>query len=664
MPKTNKNKYSYRGLSLRLQDDGTPKTIDIENRSVDVLASTENPVEVFDFQRWEMVNEVLLMSGCKMASRQIPLLDSHSRYDTSSVIGSFRNMTIAGGELTGRAFFSAVDKVADTWTKVREGHLTDFSVGYSVNAATWIEDGQTAVIDGRDFSGPLRVVTDWKVKELSVCSIGADEQAKARAEARPQQKEVKDVEKKLRAFLERQGLPQDANEKEAYTFLERMEVPKTEPKKEPEKPDFVDVEGERKQATSAERTRIAEISAMGRKFDCDEIAVAQVESGATVDEARKAIMDKISDTEVKHRSPAEVGTEDHEKFRAAGESAIMFRAGFKEEKPAEFEDLAGRSLVDLARMSLIRSGMKDNGRPLEVVGRAMVTGDFPLMLTNVANKAHMQGWENTEETWRQWCGTGSVSDFKIQTMVRPSETDDLDEIPEGTEYKYGDRTEQKEEYNIATYGKMFALTRQVIVNDDLSALTDIPAMHGEAASRKLGDIAYSVLTANAAMGDGTALFHADHSNIGTGSAVDVDSIQEAIFNMKTQKDIKDIRRLNIRPVFFIAPVAIEGSSEMFFNTGNFAATGDTDALIATLNPYAGSYFTRIYEPRLDDDSATAWYFAGAQGRTVVMYFLDGVQAPYMETKQGWSVDGVEYKVRLDAGAKAKDWKGLSTNAGV
>ena len=46
------------------------------------------------------------------------------------------------------------------------------------------------------------------------------------------------------------------------------------------------------------------------------------------------------------------------------------------------------------------------------------------------------------------------------------------------------------------------------------------------------------------------------------------------------------------------------------------------------------------------------------------FFLNGIQTPYMETKQGWTVDGVEYKVRIDAGAKAMDWRGLVKNAGA
>jgi hypothetical protein len=300
---------------------------------------------------------------------------------------------------------------------------------------------------------------------------------------------------------------------------------------------------------------------------------------------------------------------------------------------------------------------------MEMIGRSLTTSDFPKILANTANKALMSGWESAEETWGQWCGTGQVSDFKQHTMARAGEMDDLLEIPEGDEYKYSAFSEAQEQYQIATFGRLFAITRQTIINDDIGALTDLPAKRGEAAARKIGDVVYAVLTANAAMGDGIALFHSSHNNLLTSAAVTVDGLAKAISAMKLQKDIANKRRLNIRPRFFLAPVALEGASEQFFTSTGIVYTGDTDAAKAPNNPYAGNYFTRVYEPRLDDDSTKAWYLLGPRGKTVVVFFLNGIKTPYLETREGWTVDGVEYKVRIDVGAKAVDWRGMTKNPG-
>jgi hypothetical protein len=73
--------------------------------------------------------------------------------------------------------------------------------------------------------------------------------------------------------------------------------------------------------------------------------------------------------------------------------------------------------------------------------------------------------------------------------------------------------------------------------------------------------------------------------------------------------------------------------------------------------------TLVSDSRL---SGTAWYLAGdpSQVDTVEVTYLDGVEEPFLDQKEGWSVDGSEFKVRMDAGVKALHWRGLSKNPGA
>ncbi len=661
---------TYRAFSIRLQGDG-PATLDTETRSLDVTCATENPVRVFDWQRYEMLDEVLLMSGCRMPdNRQVPLLDSHHRNSTASVIGSCRNLRIEGGVLVGRAFFAA-DKGADSaWGKTRDGHITDFSIGYRVDDAVWVPEGETAMVDGRSFAGPVRVATKWSVRELSVCPIGADEAAKARAEAEhgkqaraenpaPHTKETV-MDERLRAFLESRGLAKDANEAAAWDFLRTLDKKEQEAGRS-----HADVDAAVRAAIEAERLRSAEIVAMGGRFGCDELARELVKTGASVDVARAKVLEHVEAERSQAPAPAfrvAIGADERDKFRGAAEDAICMRSGLVIAQPAQgASDLMGHSLRELARHSLLLAGQPTGGNVMEMVGRAMTTGDFPLLLGNVANKSLLAGYETAPETWREWCQTGSASDFKTHDIVSVSETEDLDQISESQPYAYGKQADAREQYQVVTYGKLFAITRQTIINDDLAALTDIPMKHGEAAARKVGDLPYAVLTANAAMRDSVALFHANHGNLGTAGVVSETTLAEAIKLMKLQKDLLSKRRLNIRPQYFIAPVTIEGAAEIFFSSNQFSGS----AVDSTrTNPYAGTRFIRVYDARLDDSSTTAYYLAGPKGKTVTVFFLNGQQTPFLETRQGWSVDGVEYKVRIDAGAKAVDWKALVKNAGA
>ena len=61
-----------------------------------------------------------------------------------------------------------------------EGHITDVSVGYEVLASTWVESGATAMVEGVEYTGPVRVTTAWKLFEVSLCPVGADDRAKVR----------------------------------------------------------------------------------------------------------------------------------------------------------------------------------------------------------------------------------------------------------------------------------------------------------------------------------------------------------------------------------------------------------------------------------------------------------------------------------------------------
>ena len=625
-----------------------------------------------DWETWQPIDEILLMSGCSIpTSRQVPLLDTHDRSSTGSVIGSCRNLQVAGTELIGRAFFAddpaggSDQEIEAVWVKVRDGHITDFSVGYTIDLAILVPDGQSTSINGRQYDGPVRVVTDWTLKELSVCPIGADAAAKARAEAtahkpmaravpEPQKKDAA-MDKRLLAFLESRGLPKDATEDAAWEFFRKLEDP----------PPAQNIDEQVRTEISKERERFAEITAMGHRFDCPEMAVEMIRSGETIDSARIKVLDHLAKKQKEEPTPgfrAAIGTDERDKFRTAAEDALCLRSGMKIEKAAPgASDLMGYSLREMARHSLMLANQNTGGSVMEMLGRSLVTGDLPNVLANVANKFLFSGYETAPETWRTWCEIGSVSDFKTNSLVSISESSDLDQISEGQKYNYGDRSDAKETYAIATYGKLFAITRQTLINDDLGALTEVPRQHGEAAARKVGDIAYAVLTANSAMRDGIALFHASHGNLGTSGVISETTIAEAIKLMKLQKDLAGLRRLNIRAEYFIGPAAIEGVTERFFNSGTFSGSNDASTRV---NPYAGSRFTRVFDPRLDDTSSAVYYLAGPKGKTVKVFFLNAQQSPYLEMRQGWSVDGVEYKVRIDAGAKAVDWKAMVKNAGV
>ncbi len=150
------------------------------------ILTTEQPATVFDWNRWDFVNEVLLIDGITMPSiKQVPLLDSHSRASVDDVLGSVKDFQQARADgfvaLDGQVSFAADDKSQRTAQKVLDGHITDGSVGYYVSNSVWIPEGMEAAVKGRMFSGPLKVSYASELREFSITPIGADTLAKVRS---------------------------------------------------------------------------------------------------------------------------------------------------------------------------------------------------------------------------------------------------------------------------------------------------------------------------------------------------------------------------------------------------------------------------------------------------------------------------------------------------
>ena len=124
--------------------------------------TTEQPATVFDWDRWDFVDEILLMDGLVLPEiRQVPLLDSHNRGSVDDHLGSVADIQSAkaGGYLAvdGLVRFAADDKSQRTMQKVLDGHITDGSVGYRVTRSVWIPEGTEAAVKGRTYAGPLKL---------------------------------------------------------------------------------------------------------------------------------------------------------------------------------------------------------------------------------------------------------------------------------------------------------------------------------------------------------------------------------------------------------------------------------------------------------------------------------------------------------------------------
>ena len=206
-----------------------------DDQSVPVTIATETPVEIFDWQRGAVVNEVMLMDGLEFPS-QIPIVDSHDRSTVRNILGSIRELEVKNGSFVGRAFFSRKESAVETFRDIQDGHVTDFSITAQPTNVQFVEEGETTTVRDRNFTGPLKLVSAARAIDGSVVAVGADPNAKVthamRAYVEPNVLLEEFEMTVLRELAIKHGMPED-HEGDVQRWLDDNVQRKPAPKPEP-----------------------------------------------------------------------------------------------------------------------------------------------------------------------------------------------------------------------------------------------------------------------------------------------------------------------------------------------------------------------------------------------------------------------------------------------
>lgn len=352
-------------------------------------------------------------------------------------------------------------------------------------------------------------------------------------------------------------------------------------------------------------------------------------------------------------------------FSAAATDVLMARAGFKVAEPHPgAKDLQRMSIVAMTERMLSMAGVSTRDlSKSEIIRAGMSTSDLPSLLSNLAGKSMRTGYATAPATFTGWTGEREVPDFKLQTLVALSEAPGLLLVPELSEYKHGYLTDSASTFKVDPHGRLLLMSRQMMVNDDLSAFTNIPAAFGQSARRLEADKVYGLLTDNPLLGDGVALFHANHGNLApAASTPTVAALGEARAAMRKQKDIAGSQYIDPQPRFLIVPVALETACEQLLasliDPNRVMSSAPTVEWIRGLD--------LIADPRLDAASAVSWYLAAdpRQVEGIVRAYLQGEDRPHLEDAPEFARDAVAKKARLDFGVGVIDYRGLYKNPGA
>ncbi|MFN3615519.1 MAG: prohead protease/major capsid protein fusion protein, partial [Rubrimonas sp.] len=654
-----------------------PATVNSEARSVDVVFTTGAAVRRRRWTGWDTsvpFDEILEVSDRAVDLTRLnagaPALDSHSVWSSHSQVGVVERAWIEGkeGKATIRFPREGLDQAADRmFGLISDGIIRNVSVGYSIERVKVVEPAAKGEVE-------QRIVERWTPLEVSFVTVPADPRAQVRAADQASYPvEIVDTRMQKEASMPESTTTVAGDVPASHeTRHQPVAAPaNSEPTatRTPEPAPAPDSEAIASRAREAERDRVSTIYDLTGRLNLERsFAEDLVKRGVSIDESRRLILDQVAAKSDETRTFPHVsvplgGRDERITRRDAVANALLHRYS-----PTLFplEDAArqyrGMTLLELARESLGNAGVNTRGLSRdEVATRALhSTSDFPEILSAVTNKTLRQAYDAYPRTFALFCRQVLATDFKSMHRVQLGEAPQLLEVGESGEFKRGTLGESKESYKVKTYGRVVAITRQVLINDDLDAFTRIPAMYGNSIAQLESDVVWGIITANPAMADGNALFHTTHKNLAaTGAALDVASVGAARAAMALQTGLDKKTVLNIRPAFLIVPAALELKAEQL------VAQNLVPADSAKVVPQSIRTLSPISEPRLDAASATSWYLAASPNQidTIEYAYLEGQQGAYIETRNGFDVDGVEIKCRLDFGAKAIDWRGLYKNPG-
>lgn len=309
--------------------------------------------------------------------------------------------------------------------------------------------------------------------------------------------------------------------------------------------------------------------------------------------------------------------------------------------------------------------------------------DFASYLWGPVSLSVWQGYERIEAQWEKFARVENMNDFRERRIRGLNALTGFGYVGDHGEYPGMRRTDRQGPGLIVdTYGGVYGITRQAIVNDDSGDLLNRnPADMGYAAALFVSETVVALLESNPNAYDGTAFFHASHGNLGS-AALSEDSIVDAISAIQNQRD-DDGRRIMVRPNALIVPnsrleliarrIVRSSQTGTTVNWTGAAGVGSAvfdkgnDNVVAGILPDGAV----VREPFLTDQ--TDWYLFADPSITPAMAvgFLNGRRQPFVGLKDPqvrnalgagmdpytFELDSVDFKVRHDFGCAMVDWRG-------
>ena len=659
-----------------------------------ILAYSGGLLPVDGFDRPVIVD----LSGLEVPG-SIPILIDHEK-SVDATLGITDSIENDGQKLTltGVITGSSV-RAMQVLTASRAGHQWQASIGARVLDQQEIPAGETVEVNGQVFTGPVIVARRSVLRETSVLPMGADATTQVNLAAKAATALKGMTAMSFEDWLISLGIDAATLQPEDMAALQLAyeskaapapapptaaamapEMP-TEPPTASAKGATLDIEAKIKKARTAfaaEQRRIADIEAKAKGFPV--IAATAIEQGWSADKVELEVL-KASAAKTRPTSfrSAESDLPQMQVIEAAAclarkhkDVETAFDAPTLQAAHSQFR--RGIGLQQMFLMAAAANGMPmgpgtriTTGNIREVltyscqptdIQASFSTMSLPGILSNIANKEILEGYMEEDTVWRQLAQIKSATDFKTITSYRMLDDMEYEQLGPGGLIKHGKTGEESFTRSVDTFAKMYSLTRQDIINDDLGAFDDLRNRLGRGSGIKLNDLFWSTFLANV----GT-IFTAGRTNYIEGATTNLGTdgvglgLGQKAWRQRRSPSGDGSKRLGNRQArYVLVPPELETIADALYTARNVVSVKTSDA-----NTFAGKYepivANQLSDAAYSGYSATAWYMWGetSMGSPIVVSFLNGNETPTVEQADAdFNTLGVQFRGYHDFGVDLGD----------
>ncbi len=624
-----------------------PTSVNKEDGTVNAVFATDTPVRTWNYKIGDYKEILGFEDGMVRLERfntTAPVLNNHNHYDES--LGTVVSAKIVGNSLVGKMRFDLADEAgAKAFGKIERGFTKSVSIGYRVYKIREI---------GEEEGLPVYMATDWEPYEISTVCIPADTKAAIR---------------------------NDNQEKILVEIIKTTKTPNMENNNAAAEPALNDdakrnlIADTSKVAIAAERTRVAEITALAEKAKLGNDFIANhIKEGTALEAVRTLVLDEV----IKKQPTPTVGSRGDGGWKGVGArtgaiaDAIAFRMSpetFKLDVEKGGNEFVNMRLMDVVQDALIQNGLSTDGSQLNQFQRAMDFGmnqrsngsmsasDLPSVFLNVMNKFLRRDYQFETGKWKPITYNQDASNLRNNPSINLGEFGALDKVLEGAEYKQMAVADNYENFQVYKFGNNAAITLEMIINDDLGAMQRMLFAIARSQNFTEDKLVWNLFTdAAITMRDGVAVYHASHANLGTAGAMSATTLNELYLKVRTQTGLGG-KVLDLTPKYIICGPTNEFLVSQL-TSSNYTPTKTSDVMpgyLKSLIPIVTAYIT--------DGS----YFVAADPNTIDTIRtggLTGYPSFQIDEKIEWKNDSYVFHARKFFGAAYTDYRGLAKNAGA